>query len=76
MSVWIIDLLVICFNPHPEALACPFTLKVLQAKERIPTLFSVVFTFRLTFESYEEYGGVSLVLIYKFKKNHPWSGHG
>jgi len=76
MSVWTIDPLVIFFNPHPEALAYPFTPKVLQAKVRIPIPFFVVFTFKLAFESYEKFGGVPMVLIYKFKENHPWSGHG
>jgi hypothetical protein len=33
-SMWMIDLLVTRPNPHPEVPACPFTLEMLQAKER------------------------------------------
>jgi len=43
--VWVIELLVTLPNPHPKAPACPFTPKVLQAKERAPTPYAfVVFT--------------------------------
>jgi hypothetical protein len=55
-----IDLLVTIPNPHPGALACPSTPKVLQAMERAPTLYHfIVFTFRLTIESTNEFGGAS-----------------
>jgi hypothetical protein len=38
----------------------PSTLDVLQVKEHITILFSsIVFTFELAFESYEEFGGAS-----------------
>jgi hypothetical protein len=50
--VWVIDLFVILPSPYPEALACPFTRKVLQTRERAPTLFPfVIFTFGLVVES-------------------------
>jgi hypothetical protein len=58
--VWIIDSLVTRPSPHFRALACPPTPEVLRTRECIPTLFSVVFTFELTFEFYEEFGGVSI----------------
>jgi hypothetical protein len=44
-SMWIIDLLITCPNIHPRALAHPFTLKVLRAREHTPTSYpSVIFT--------------------------------
>jgi hypothetical protein len=44
--------------PILELYHAPFTLKVLQAKERTPTpSSSIVFTFKLAFESFEEFGG-------------------
>jgi hypothetical protein len=44
-SVWIIDLLVTYLSSHPRALACPFTPKVLGARECAPIPYpSVVFT--------------------------------
>ncbi len=47
-------------NPHPRALAQPFTPKVLQAREHAPTpSLSVVFTFGFTVESIRELGGAS-----------------
>jgi hypothetical protein len=56
----VIELLVIFPSPHLEALACPSTPKVLQARERAPTLYSsIVFHFRLTFESIKELRSVS-----------------
>jgi len=61
--VWIINQLVTHLNHHFKAPTRPFTLEVLQARERIPTPFSsVVFTFGLAFESYEEFGGASISL--------------
>ncbi len=60
-SMWVIDLLVIIPNPHPGTLAHPFTLKVLWARERVPTPSPfVVFTFGFAIESIMESGGVSL----------------
>ncbi len=54
------DLLVTRPSPHPEALACPSTLELLQIKECAPTLYpSIIFTFRFTIESTKEFGGVS-----------------
>jgi len=41
-SMWIIDLLVTCFSPHPGALACPSTLEVLWARECIPTPYPFI----------------------------------
>jgi hypothetical protein len=38
---------------------------VLQVKERIATPFSIVFTFKLTFESYKKFAGASLLLFFK-----------
>ncbi len=59
-SVWIIDLLIICPNPHTKALACPFTSKMLRAKEYTPTPYPfIVFTFGLAIESIKEFGGAS-----------------
>ncbi len=45
MSVWIIDPLVICLNPHPKAPARPSTPKVLRAREHASTSYtSIIFT--------------------------------
>ncbi len=45
---------------HPEALACPSTPEMLQAKERAPTPSpSAIFTCRLVIESIKELGGAS-----------------
>jgi len=61
--VWIIDPLVIHPSPHPGALACPSTPKVLRAKERTPTPYPFdVFTFGLAFEFIRELGGVSFAV--------------
>jgi hypothetical protein len=58
--VWIIDLLATRPNPHPKAPTCPFTLEVLWAKERTSTLSSsIIFIFKLAFESFKECEGVS-----------------
>jgi hypothetical protein len=35
---------------------------MLEAKERIPTSFSVVFIFKLAFEFFRELGGVSIYI--------------
>jgi hypothetical protein len=60
-SLWVVDLLVIFPSPHPEALARPFTPKVLRAKEHAPISYpSTIFTFKLTVESNKEFGGVNL----------------
>jgi len=62
--MWVISPLVIRPGPHFGTHALPSTLKVLRVKEHIPTPFSsIVFTFKLAFESYEEFGGASLALI-------------
>jgi hypothetical protein len=60
-------LLVICPSPDFEAPTRPSTLKVLQAKEHtlIPSSF-VVFIFEFAFESYEEFKGVSLMMLDEF----------
>jgi len=58
-SKWIIDLLITRPSPHPGALAHPFTFEMLQIKEHIPTPSFNVFTFELTFESYEKFRGAS-----------------
>jgi len=57
-SVWIIDPLVIRPSPHLEALVRPSTPEVLRIKEHTPTPSSIVFTFKLSFESLKECGGV------------------
>jgi hypothetical protein len=58
--MYIIDLLVICFSPHLEALAHLSTPEVLWARKRAPTPCpSIVFTFGLVIESIQEFGGVS-----------------
>jgi hypothetical protein len=60
-SVWIIDLLIIHPSPHPGALARPFTLEVLWAKERTPIHYPfVVFTLGLAVDSIKEFEGVSV----------------
>ncbi len=65
-SMWIINPLVIRPSPHPRASTCPSTPKVLRTRECIATPFSsIVFTFGFTFESYDEFGGVSLLLFFK-----------
>jgi hypothetical protein len=47
-------------NPHLGALARPFTLEVLQTKERTPTFYPfVIFTFRLEVKSIKGSGGAS-----------------
>jgi hypothetical protein len=46
-------------SPYLEVPACPSTPKIIQAKERIPTLPSTVFTFGFTVESIKELGGAS-----------------
>jgi hypothetical protein len=58
-------------NPYFEALARPFTLKMLRAKECAVTISrSTVFTFRFTIESIKELGGASsLVKNKKDKKS-------
>ncbi len=56
--IWIIDLLVIRLRPHPEAWTHPFHFEVLWVKERTPTP-SVVFVFKLAFESFKEFKVVS-----------------
>ncbi len=56
----IIDLFIAYPSPQPGALACPFTPKVLQVKECTPIHSSIISTFRLTFESFKEFGGASI----------------
>jgi len=58
-SMWIIDPLVIHLSPHLRAPACLSTSEVLWATEHIPIPSSIVFTFGLAFETYEEFGGAS-----------------
>ncbi len=54
-------------SPYLGALACPSTPKVLQVRKHAPTpCLSVVFTFRLAFESTKEFGGVSSVKSIEF----------
>jgi len=54
--VWIIDSLVICPNPHLEALARPSTFEVLQFKEHTSSPYPfVIFTFGLAVESIKEF---------------------
>jgi hypothetical protein len=59
-SLWIIDLLVIRFSPHPRALAHASTLEVMRTKEHTPTPYlSIVFTLGLEVESIKKFGGFS-----------------
>jgi hypothetical protein len=56
-SVWIIELLINLPSPHPEVPARPFTLEVLRAKERDPTLSpSTGFIFGLVMSSSKSLG--------------------
>jgi hypothetical protein len=62
--VQIIDLLVNLPSPYPIAPTCPFTLEVLQAKERAPTPFpSTFFTFGLAIKFIKELRGASTRLV-------------
>jgi hypothetical protein len=50
-SVWLIDMFVIHFNPHLEALIRFYILEVLRVKEHTSTLYSfVIFTFEFVVE--------------------------
>jgi hypothetical protein len=62
--MWIIDPLVIRHNPHLGTPKRPFTPKMLWAREhtRIPSLD--VSTFGLTFELFNDCGGVSSLLFF------------
>ncbi len=61
-SMWVIDLLVNLFSPHPGALTCPSIHKMLWAKERTPTPSPfIVFSFGLVVESIKEFRGASHV---------------
>jgi len=54
--VWIIDSLIICSNPHSEALACPSTFEVLWLKKHTSTAYPfVIFTFGLAIESIKKF---------------------
>ncbi len=65
--VWIIDTFFIHSSPHPRARARPFTPEMLWTRECIPTPFSfIIFTFKLAFESYEEFGDASKVMCWYF----------
>jgi hypothetical protein len=59
MSVWIIDPLVTCLSPHPESPTCPSTPEMLRVRECTLIPSSVVFTFRLAFESFKECEGAT-----------------
>jgi hypothetical protein len=73
----IIELLVNLPSPHPQALACPSTLEVLQARECTPTLFtSNVFTFGLVVESMKELGGVSWQMLEDWSSKYWRKNHG
>jgi len=57
-------------SPHPGALTCPFTPKVLRARERASTPFpSIVFTFGLAIKSIKELEGVLMFVTEKKMKN-------
>ncbi len=59
--MWIIDLFIICFSPHPEAPTCLSILEVLRIRECIPIPYPfVIFTFGFVVESIKEFSGVSL----------------
>jgi len=68
--VWIIDLFITCFSLHPGTLTCLSTLEALWIKECIPIPSSfVIFMFRLTFEFYKEFGGMSVGMPYIWSTN-------
>jgi hypothetical protein len=49
------------YNCDIGLLACPFILEMLWIRERTSTPSSTIFTFRFTFESFKECGGVSFL---------------
>jgi hypothetical protein len=63
--VWIINPFITCPSPHPRVLTHLSTFKVLWTKEHtpIPSSFSIVFTFKFTFESFKECGGASIIVL-------------
>jgi len=68
MFIWNIDLLVIHPNPHPGTLTHPFHPQMLRT--RVCTLTpSIIFTFKLAFESFKEFGGASVRL---YRTNEVW----
>jgi len=67
--VWIIDLFVTCFSPHPGTLTCLSTFKALWIRECIPTLSFVIFMFGFTFEFYKEFGGMLVGMLYIWSTN-------
>jgi hypothetical protein len=63
--VWIFDPLITRLNPHPKALACPFTPKMLRTRECTPTPYPfAIFTFGLAIESIKEFGVCHHVCCY------------
>jgi hypothetical protein len=50
-------------SPHLEAPTCLFSLEMLRTKECASTPF-VVFSLGLAFESFKEFGGVSIVVTF------------
>jgi hypothetical protein len=62
--VWIIEPLITHPSPHPKVPTRPFTPKMLWAREHTPTPYSfIVFTFKLTFESFKECESASIILF-------------
>jgi hypothetical protein len=76
--VRIINLLVICPNPHIGAPTCHSTPKVLWIRVHTPTIYPfAIFTFGLVIESIKEFGGAlnahllsnHVLLQYKYEQN-------
>jgi hypothetical protein len=62
-SIWIIDPLIIHPSPHPKAPTHPSYPQSATNKKTYPTCSSfVISTFKLTFESFKEFRGVSQML--------------
>jgi hypothetical protein len=62
-SVWIIDSLVTCCNPHLKVPTCPFALEMLRAKEHAPIPYpSIIFHFGTHNWVYQGVWGPSLLM--------------
>jgi len=72
-SMWVIDLFVTLFSPHPEALPRPSTPKCYELKN-IPQLLilSLFSPFGFIVDSIKEFGGASYAFIQMVMGNHFW----
>jgi hypothetical protein len=66
-SMWIIDPLVTCHNPHPKAPACPSTFKVLRAKDTPTPYPSVVSPLDSQLNVLKNLGCVTIDMSINFK---------